>query len=138
MVTPTRTKQLAQIHIAKKELGLDDDTYRALLFDVAGVDSSSKLNESQRYAVLKRFKQKGWKNMGQKGKSANVAEWKKPLMSKIGALLADMNLPWEYANGIAKQMYQVARVDWCNDESQLRGIITALVKRQRKHDGEAQ
>lgn len=123
-----RKRELAQIHIAKSDLGLDDDTYRALLKDVAGVDSAAKLNAKQRTAVLERFKTKGWVNKKQnRGKSPSTAIPKEPLMSKIGALLADMKLPWSYANGIAKQMYKVSRVDWCN-QNQLRGIITALVK----------
>lgn len=124
-----RKSQLAQIHIAKKELGLDDDTYRALLWDVARVDSASKLDDAGRALVLKRFRLKGWKNSSQRGapKSANAE--KAPLISKIGALLADMKLPWSYANGIAKQMYKVQRVDWC-DTAQLRAIITALIKRR--------
>ena len=128
-----RGRELAQIHIAKKDLGLDDDTYRAVLWDVARVDSASKLNDNERIAVLKRFKQRGWKNNRNinRGKSANDAEWKAPLMSKVGALLADMKLPWGYANGIATQMYKVQRVDWCN-ETQLRGIITALIKHRDK------
>lgn len=126
-----RKRQLAKIHIAKSDLGLDDDTYRALLMDVAGVDSAAKLNAKQRAAVLERFESKGWKNKKQKGKPRTVSADKAPLISKIGALLADMKLPWSYADGIAKQMYKVERVGWCH-ENQLRGIITALAKNQEK------
>lgn len=126
-----RKRQLAQIHIAKSDLGLDDDTYRALLQDVAGVDSAAKLNAKQRAAVLERFETKGWKNKKHKGKPRFVPDDKAPLISKIGALLADMKLTWSYADGIAKQMYKVERVGWCH-ENQLRGIITALVKNQEK------
>jgi len=126
-----RKRDLAKIHIAKAALGLDDDTYRALLMDVTGVDSSSKLNAKQRAAVLERFESKGWTSKSSKknarGKSPTTAIWKAGLMSKISALLADQKLPWSYANGIAKQMYKLSRVDWCN-EKQMRGIITALVK----------
>jgi len=127
-----RKRELAKIHIAKAALGLDDDTYRALLMDVTGVDSSSKLHAKQRAAVLERFESKGWTSKNNKnnthGKSPTTTTDKAGLMSKIGALLADQKLPWSYANGIAKQMYKVACVDWC-DQRQLRGIITALVKR---------
>lgn len=122
-----RKRQLAQIHIAKSDLGLDDDTYRALLQDVAGVDSAARLNAKQRAAVLERFESKGWKNKKHKGKPRTVSADKAPLISKIGALLADMKLPWSYADGIAKQMYKVERVGWCK-QNQLRAIIAALVK----------
>lgn len=123
-----RKRQLAQIHIAKSQLKLDDDTYRAVLMDVAGVSSSKDLSAKGRRDVLERFESKGWKNNKHRGKPVNVAVDKAPLISKIEALLADQQLPWGYANGIAKQMYKIAKVNWC-DEKQLRGIITALVKR---------
>lgn len=124
-----RKRELAQIHIAKSDLGLDDDTYRALLMDVSGVDSAAKLTAKGRKDVLERFISKGWANKKHRsGKSPSTAAWKAPLMSKIGALLADQGLPWSYANGIAKQMHKITKIDWC-DEKQLRGIITALVKR---------
>ncbi|MCO2667365.1 regulatory protein GemA, partial [Pseudomonas aeruginosa] len=35
-----RAVNLAKIHIAKAQLGMDDDTYRALLARVAGVRSA--------------------------------------------------------------------------------------------------
>lgn len=124
-----RKRQLAQIHIAKSDLGLDDDTYRAMLLDVAGVESAADLTAKGRRDVLERFISKGWENKKQRrGKSPNTAVWKASLMSKIGALLADQKLPWSYANGIAKQMWGLEKIDWC-DEKQLRGIIVALVKR---------
>ena len=39
-----RNPQLAQIHIAKKELGLDDDTYRDVLERVTRQRSSAGLD----------------------------------------------------------------------------------------------
>ncbi len=127
-----RKRQLAQIHIAKSNLGLDDDTYRALLQDVAGVDSAAKLNAKQRAAVLERFESKGWKNKKHKGKPRSVSDDKAPLISKIGALLADMELPWAYAIAILEQKkVYTQRLEWCTTK-QLHGIVVALIKRQEK------
>ena len=36
----SRNPALAKIHIAKKELAMADDTYRAMLQNIAGVSSS--------------------------------------------------------------------------------------------------
>ncbi|MCR6667570.1 MAG: regulatory protein GemA [Methyloversatilis sp.] len=36
-----RRAEIAQIHIAKSQLGMDDDTYRAMLWSVGRVRSSS-------------------------------------------------------------------------------------------------
>ena len=38
--------QLAKVHIAKQQLGMDDDSYRALLARVAGVKSAKDLAHS--------------------------------------------------------------------------------------------
>lgn len=56
----SRTADLAKIHIAKKYLGLDDETYRAVLWTCARVKSSKDLDFSGRAAVLKHFESRGW------------------------------------------------------------------------------
>lgn len=124
-----RRKQLAQIHIAKSDLGLDDDTYRAILMDVAGVASAADLSAKGRRDVLTRFESRGWKNKPHR--APTVTAEKAPYVRKIGALLADMKLSWNYAHGIARQMYKKQRVQWCEPE-QLRAIVAALVKEQAK------
>lgn len=59
--TQLRNAELAQIHIAKTQLGLDDATYRDVLFTVARVRSSKDLDWTGRKALLDHFKSKGWK-----------------------------------------------------------------------------
>ena len=53
---------IAKIQIAKKELGMADDDYRALLLRITGKDSSTKLTDAQRIAVLAEFARLGWNN----------------------------------------------------------------------------
>lgn len=57
----SRQAGLAKIHIAKKELCLDDDTYRQLLQEVGGVTSSKDLTEQGMTKVLERMRQAGFK-----------------------------------------------------------------------------
>ena len=57
----TRQSDIAKIHIAKKDLNMDDETYRAMLTDVAKVDSASKLDFAGRQNVLHRLQQLGWR-----------------------------------------------------------------------------
>lgn len=52
---------LAKIHIAKKELGLDDPTYRVLLERITGQTSAKDCTEAQLGKVLDEMKAKGWK-----------------------------------------------------------------------------
>lgn len=59
-VDPRLRELLAKIHIAKKDLGLDDDTYRAVLRRVTGRDSAKGLTAGRLIAVIEEFKRLGW------------------------------------------------------------------------------
>ncbi|MCR5855971.1 gp16 family protein [Mesorhizobium sp. J428] len=49
----------AAIHVAKKQLGLDDDTYRDLLQRVTGKRSAGDMSEAERQAVLDEMRRQG-------------------------------------------------------------------------------
>lgn len=57
-----RTALLAKIHIAKKQLSLDDDTYRDALETATGERSAGKCNIDQLTAVIEAFRAKGWQD----------------------------------------------------------------------------
>jgi phage gp16-like protein len=128
-----RTSELAKIHIAKKQLALDDDTYRDMLWTVARVRSSADLDDAGRRKVLEHMKSRGFKSPTK----PDVTNIKKPLMSKIAAQLTDMNLTWAYADGVAKQMHKRDRLQWCSAQ-ELRGVVAALAKLQSKRAAEKQ
>jgi phage gp16-like protein len=48
-------KKLALIHIIKKNLGLDDDQYRDILFQAVGVRSAKDLTEESFHKLMKHF-----------------------------------------------------------------------------------
>ena len=52
---------LAKVHLARKELGLDEGTYRAVLSRVTGLESAGSCSEGQLGQVLDEFKRLGWK-----------------------------------------------------------------------------
>lgn len=52
---------LAKIHIAKKELALDDEAYRDVLKRVTGKRSSRDLSDYQVNQLFREFKRLGWK-----------------------------------------------------------------------------
>ena len=56
-----RNRALAAIHCAKRDLALDDSSYRALLQRVTGVRSSTDLCEDGLDQVLTEFRRLGWK-----------------------------------------------------------------------------
>ena len=58
--TTHRQKMISKIHIAKKQLGLDDDVYRGLLSQATGLHSCKDMDDNQLAAVLNLLQQKGF------------------------------------------------------------------------------
>lgn len=133
---PISKGTLSKIHIAKTQTQMDDDSYRAMLGRVAGVRSAKDLTTKQAGAVLREFERLGWKpapGQRQKGKPHNFSSPAMPeSITKIEALLADMKLPWAYADALARQMYKVQKVAWLRKPGQLTGLIAALHVEQEK------
>lgn len=129
-----RNMDLSKIHIAKKDLGLDDETYRALLFRVAGVRSAKDLNPRTTGKVLAEFQRLGWKpataKTGRK-KPASAPDRAK-LIGKIEAFLTEAKRSWSYADGMALHMFKVDRVEWC-DSGQLVKLVAALTYDAKRH-----
>jgi phage gp16-like protein len=59
-----KTRQLAKIHIAKKDLGLDEDTYRAIIKEQSKgrTASSTDLTMLERARVIRHMVQHGWED----------------------------------------------------------------------------
>ncbi len=124
---------LAKIHIAKKELVLADEDYRAILMRLFGKDSAAKLKHSQLNDLIEHFKVLGWKPKVKKDKNHRPASLK-PAVRKVYAL---WNLLYKsgkveppkpdsfIANFTRRQGKEVATAEWCNNH-QLYSIIEAL------------
>lgn len=54
-------KSTAAIHVAKKQLDLDDDTYRAICIRVTGKHSSAAMTEGERLKLIDEFRRQGFK-----------------------------------------------------------------------------
>lgn len=52
---------LAAIHVARKQLGLDEDTYRAVLVRVTGKASAAAMSEAERQSVVQELRRHGFK-----------------------------------------------------------------------------
>ncbi|WP_069861387.1 gp16 family protein [Pseudomonas citronellolis] len=127
---------LSKIHIARQQLGLAEDVYRQKLQSMFGKGSAKDLNLRQAEQLLAEFKRLGWQprpSAKSAGKPHNFSSPAMPeLITKIEAQLADMKLPWAYADALARQMYKVQRVAWLRKPAQLTGLIAALHAEQEK------
>lgn len=143
-----RRAQLAAIHVAKAQLLMTDEAYRALVERVStecgrAVTSSAHLDEAGRQKLLDELRRLGAAAPARKAQKTKPGVYPgKPhnfdtmpeMITKIEAQLADMKLTWAYADAIAKRMHGVAKMAWCRKEAQLRDIIAALDVEQGKRD----
>lgn len=128
---------IAKIKIAQKDLGLDDEVYRALLMRVTGKDSCTKLSTAEMVKVLAEMQRQGWQSKRDFGQRPNRRQSANAMLNKVEALLAEMNLHWNYAHALSKGMYHCDRVEWLSDEK-LHGLVAALqihANRKKKQRG---
>ena len=126
-----RRAMLAKVHIARKDLGLDDDDYRQILADETGKTSAADLSAEQLDAVLARFQARGWKPV-QKRPAGKPAQH--PMAKKARALwislyqLGEVRDPSEKAlESFAKRQLQCERLVWARQYDGYR-LIEALKK----------
>lgn len=127
---------LSKIHIARQQLGLAEDVYRAKLQGMFGKGSAKDLNLRQAEKLLKEFERLGWQPQPSKraaGKPHNFAQLPAEVRV-IEAQLTDMKLSWGYADKIAKQMFGVAKVAWLKKPDQLKAVLAALHVEQEKRN----
>jgi hypothetical protein len=116
------------------------------------VKGMSDLNLGERSRVLNGFSLKGlkiftpfvprnwmeWKKGDPEPKGGigkrpmHVPAGKRAMVSKIHAILADMKLPWDYADGIARKRFGVEFVEWCQP-SDLHKVVQMMVIYQGRH-----
>lgn len=76
------TNAFATIHIAKKQLGMEDDDYRALLRQLTGKDSLRAMTPAEHKAVIRAMVARGFKVRPKGGKRRSS----KPYVRLIWAL----------------------------------------------------
>jgi phage gp16-like protein len=139
--TSVRRSAIAAIQVARQQIDMEESAYRAMLARVSAahgkeVRSAADLDDKQRQAVLDELRRLGATRTDKgrhPGKPHNFASVAMPeLITKIEALLADMKLPWSYADAIGKQQTGLARVAWIRQPAALRAIVAALAVEQEK------
>ena len=134
-----RKQDLKAIHAGARQLNLDEDTRRDLIERVTGYRSAGQLDDAGRAAVLQELRRLGAGRPGAKkpahypGRPHNFARLDAEI-TKIEAQLADMKLPWSYADAIARRMFRIQRVAWLRKQEQLVAVLSALHNEQLKRD----
>lgn len=149
-----RKRELAAIHIARQQLGLDDGTYRDMLWTVARVRSAADLDFAGRQRVLDHLSSRGAKIGGKRPARPNewafidrAAEDCRPMLRKLCVLCRELGIERgkqkKYTEGVARQMSGlehggavVKPLELCT-YTELWRIVAALNKHLERQRGRA-
>lgn len=120
----SRNADLAKIHIAKKSLHLDQNTYQQIIRDIGGAESGSSadLCAAGRRRVLDHFREKGWRPTA--GKKRRVAGRNNEVMASDGQVKLIRRIWVRMADdGVVKS----------RDEAGLRSWVRSVTRRYHPH-----
>ncbi|NHZ48623.1 gp16 family protein [Nitratidesulfovibrio liaohensis] len=114
------------IHVGKRQLGLDDETYRTMLRAATGRDSTKGMTYRELRAVLLSFKRAGFSMS-----KPDVTDYS-PQASKIRALWLALHAAGEVRNkserallAYVKRITGAEKMEWCTSK-QLQSVIETL------------
>jgi phage gp16-like protein len=143
------TSLRARIHIAKKQMGRNDEEYRALLLGVTGKDSTSLMDRKEMERVLMEYVRLGWRPAPPAAvapatpAAAPASRWmqrpsnwgnpdKNPMYRKLYALICahkEQGWSWGYVRGTAKKMFEAQKgevvLEWLAGD-ELHSLVSAL------------
>lgn len=133
--SPHRRALISKAQVAKAQLGLLDDDYRRILFEITGKRSAGDLDDGQLIAVLKRFESIGFKP--QKGKGPRPADHPsaakaRALWISLGQLGAIDNPSDQALEALARRQLGCDRLQWANQALVYR-LIEALKAIAERH-----
>jgi hypothetical protein len=92
--------QIQLIHIAKNELGLDDDLYRDMLFNLFGERSSRDLTYAQGVELIDHLKDCGFQIRGKDHDKSNIIRLTTPDQRRLIDVLS-RRFTWRVRNGFS-------------------------------------
>ena len=131
-----RKKELAAIHLGKKQLGFDDEDYRDYLETLTGKRSASEMNQTERRRVLDEMRKDTGGKIYKPSTRVKAGSNREPMLKKVYALLYALDRPLSYGLSTLKQMFAdnaPDRLEWADTE-QLYKLIAAL-EYQKKREG---
>ena len=128
---PERRSLLAKVHIAKKDLNVDEALYRMILREEYGVESAKDLNNRELGQLVARFEEKGWEARTTKnGPRTTAHDQCEALRERIGQELLQSKLTPERYRGLVKKICRVEDVKWCRNVDRLKKLV-AVIRRIR-------
>ncbi|WP_337267082.1 gp16 family protein [Oryzifoliimicrobium ureilyticus] len=127
------SSSIAAIHVANKQLGLDDDTYRLKLQNITGKASTKDMSETERQKVLTVFRNEGFSSAPIERRADGRQKLKGRFAKKLQALwIAGWNLGIFHSREdsaletFVKRQTGVDAVRFCHDPVDGQKAIEAL------------
>ncbi|MBE7186474.1 MAG: regulatory protein GemA [Methylobacterium mesophilicum] len=120
---------LAAIHVAKKALGLDEDTYRALLSRTTGKSSAADMDEAEREQVLAELRRQGFKGRSTPAKRPVTGRYVKMFQAfwtsgyNLGLIPNNTDAA---LNAFVVGQTKIAHMSWVKAPAQARKVIEAF------------
>lgn len=132
-VDARRRLLIGKVHVAKKELGLDETLYRDLLFRITGYSSAADCSDEQLIELIDEFKRQGWQakpkqqvsRAGSKRADHKTARKARALWISLGHLGAVENPSEQALEAFAKRQLGCDRMQWA-DQTMMFKLIEAL------------
>ena len=136
-MTANKNPLLAKVHIAKAQLGLDDEQYRDIVRRVTGKESASQCRYSQLVDLINEFKVLGWKTVQKKAFRKALSDPVKKiyaLWGKLQKLGAVQSTDKTALDAFVKKYTGIDSVQWIAPEQQSR--IIEILKQWLKRIGD--
>ena len=138
-----RATLIKLVHMGARKLFPEDEDRRAWQKTRTGHASCKDMSDRQLDSLVGELRQKGAIENRPPRRAGRVPFNRSPYMRKIEAQLADMKLPWSYAEALAWRITGgkglkphsqpgVERLEWVRSETHFRAIIAALHVEQKK------
>ena len=129
---------LAKVHIAKKDLGVDEDIYRMILREEFGVESAADLANRELEQLVLRFESRGWKaKSGQAQGPAPTGDKARgqvdALKERIGQELLHSELNEKRLRGLVRKVCKADDLRFCHNAGDLKRLLAII---RRINDGQ--
>lgn len=123
---PHRRSMIAKLHLAKRDLALEDEDYRLILERTTGQRSASDLTSAQLDAALQEMQRLGWEPKPASGRASNPAATKaRAMLISLGLMGVIRNSSEAALNAFARRQIGVDSLSWA-DQAQVYKLIEAL------------
>jgi hypothetical protein len=136
-----RKSALAKIHIGKKALGWDEDTYRLVLHSRYGVESAGKLKDSDLADLCEHFRSQGvaYKRPKRQPRRDRRHFYRIPDKTPycdqkryICALWAKLGYDLDKLDTRVRKQFDVAKLVWLHDQTALQTLAKDLYTRCKR------